>query len=160
MHRPLALSLVVLATLAWTTSLIAAPTWASRSGTAGPTASALIYVAGSFVCHQQPERSFHHGASQLPVCARCLGLYAGATMGVLGWAAAWVRRRHATARTPNRFARVRPGLLLAAVPTVITVSTAWLGLWDPANDVRFALALPLGAAAGVVVAAFAVGDLE
>jgi uncharacterized membrane protein len=159
MRRRVALSLVVLATLAWTGALAAAPTWATVPGAAGPTTSALTYAAGSFICHQQPERSFHRGAAQLPVCARCFGLYAGASIGVLGWAVASGRRRgFPLARI--RVASLRPGLLVAAAPTVITVTTAWLGLWDPANGVRFALALPLGAAAGILVAAVAAGDLE
>jgi uncharacterized membrane protein len=159
MRRPIALSLVVLATLGWTATLIAAPTWAAMPGFAGPTASALTYAAGSFVCHQQPERSFHRGAAQLPVCARCLGLYAGASIGVLGWVvASGRRRRHSIART--RVVSMRPAVLIAAAPTLVTVTTAWLGLWDPANDVRFALAVPLGAVTGVLVAALAAGDLE
>lgn len=28
-------------------------------------------------CHQLSERSFHIGIRQLPVCARCLGIYVG-----------------------------------------------------------------------------------
>lgn len=160
MRRPIALIVVTLATLAWTVTLLAAPTWASRSGVAGPTASALVYAAGSLVCHQRPERSFHRGAAQLPVCARCLGLYAGASIGVLGWALVSARRRRLSSRWPAPFKSLRTGLVIAALPTIVTVAAAWLGLWDPANDVRFASAFPLGAVAGVLVAGVAAGDLE
>lgn len=159
MRRRIALSLLVCVTTGWTTALIAAPTWAEVPGAAGPTASALTYVAGSFICHQQSERSFHRGAAQLPVCARCLGLYAGASIGALGWAIAAGRRRPSPL-VGARFAGLRTAILVAGAPTLITVTTAWLGLWDPTNDVRFVLALPLGAAAGTLVAALAAGDLE
>lgn len=45
---------------------------------------------GYAVCHRIPERSFHIGAYQLPLCARCSGMYLGAVTGlvfqsVIGW---------------------------------------------------------------------------
>jgi hypothetical protein len=36
-----------------------------------------IRIAFSAVCHQLPERSFLWLGGPMPVCARCLGLYAG-----------------------------------------------------------------------------------
>ena len=54
---------------------------------AGPVAptpiATLLYAIGSVICHQRPERSFHLDAVQLPVCARCLGIYVGAAAGTL-----------------------------------------------------------------------------
>jgi uncharacterized membrane protein len=45
---------------------------------------------GYAVCHRIPERSFHIGGYQLPLCARCSGMYLGAVTGlvfqsILGW---------------------------------------------------------------------------
>jgi uncharacterized membrane protein len=45
---------------------------------------------GYAVCHQISERSFHIGNYQLPLCARCSGMYLGAMTGLvlqsfLGW---------------------------------------------------------------------------
>jgi uncharacterized membrane protein len=45
---------------------------------------------GYAVCHRISERSFHIGSYQLPLCARCSGMYLGAVTGlvfqsVLGW---------------------------------------------------------------------------
>jgi uncharacterized membrane protein len=37
----------------------------------------------SLVCHQQPERSFVFFGGSVAVCARCLGIYLGAAMGLL-----------------------------------------------------------------------------
>jgi uncharacterized membrane protein len=49
-------------------------------------ADAIAYA----VCHRISERSFHIGSLQLPLCARCSGMYLGAVTGlifqsVLGW---------------------------------------------------------------------------
>jgi uncharacterized membrane protein len=37
---------------------------------------------GYAVCHRIPERSFHIGTYQLPLCARCSGMYLGAMLGL------------------------------------------------------------------------------
>ncbi len=34
------------------------------------------------ICHQRPERSFFVNGSQLPICARCIGLYLGVLFGI------------------------------------------------------------------------------
>lgn len=150
---------IVAVTWVWTATLVAAPSIAVHPGSAGAAMSALTYMAGSLVCHQMSARSFHLEGAQLPVCARCLGLYVGASLGALAWAVRWrrARRRRSSIRALKS---LRAVLVIGAAPTIVTVSTAWLGWWDPANEVRFVLALPLGAAAGLLVAAFVAGDLE
>jgi uncharacterized membrane protein len=45
---------------------------------------------GYAVCHRISERSFHIGSYQLPLCARCSGMYLGAVTGlvfqsIIGW---------------------------------------------------------------------------
>jgi len=45
---------------------------------------------GYAVCHRIGERSFHIGRTQLPLCARCSGMYLGAVTGlifqsIIGW---------------------------------------------------------------------------
>ena len=42
-----------------------------------------VYAVGSIVCHQRPERSFHLWGAQMPVCARCTGIYMGAALASL-----------------------------------------------------------------------------
>src|SRR6266540_2695250 len=79
------------AALMWAGALILGAFLASQPGI-GPVGyfvSAAIYGVGSLVCHQRPERSFHIWGAQLPVCARCAGIYAGAAVAAV--AAALVR---------------------------------------------------------------------
>jgi uncharacterized membrane protein len=40
----------------------------------------VTYLFGALICHQLPDRSFHVDGAQLPVCARCLGIYAGTAL--------------------------------------------------------------------------------
>ncbi len=113
--------------------------------------TAFVYAVGSVVCHQIPERSFYWGAAQFPVCARCTGLYVGGLVGLLAIA---------VLRRPFSSAAARRVLVITAVPTVVTVGTAMLGWWDPANIWRFSFAAPLGLSVGVVVGAAVSGNLR
>ncbi|HUE88911.1 MAG TPA: DUF2085 domain-containing protein [Vicinamibacterales bacterium] len=127
-----------------------------------PRVSALTYAAGALICHQRPERSIHHAGAQYPVCARCLGLYAGAVCGVLLWAGlAGIGR--APRRVATRLSHptlVRRLLIITAFPTLVTVVASWLGWWDAGNAARLILALPLGGAIAAALAAVATGDLR
>jgi uncharacterized membrane protein len=131
-------------------AIVTAP-WVARS--TAPL-GAVLYVVGGLVCHQQAERSFHLAGSQLPVCARCLGLYAGGAVGLAFWAIAAPRARRVPAP------RAAAALIISGIPTGLTVAAAWLGLGDPANIWRAAFALPLGTVAGWVVGAAATKHLK
>jgi uncharacterized membrane protein len=154
-RRVVLLALFVI-TLSWTAALTAAPM------TTSPRVSAMTYAAGSLICHQRSERSFHYDGAQYPVCARCFGLYAGAVVGVLFWAAASGLGAAARVRTAQltRPRVARRTLIVVALPTVVTVAASWFGWWDAGNLVRAALAIPLGAAIAAVIAAVAAGDLR
>jgi uncharacterized membrane protein len=127
------------------------------SSDAAVVAAALVYRAGSVLCHQQHGRSFELDGSQLPVCARCTGLYAGAGAGAaLAWLGLLARRQRAAAPQLS-IDRWRILAVVSAMPTL----TAWaaehgLGL-GVTNLVRFATALPLGAAVAAIVVAWAGG---
>ena len=119
----------------------------------------LIYLAGSVVCHQLPERSFFWtNGVQLPVCARCTGLYLGGLLAVVGWIGHKVRLRgREWPLDPHAALRL---VVIASLPTLISVALSAAGVWDHSNVVRAALALPAGLAGGVVVAAAATKDLR
>jgi uncharacterized membrane protein len=134
---------IVLASVAWLALLLIAPL--------APTSlAALVYAVGSVVCHQIPERSFHLAGFQYPVCARCLGIYAGAAavasihlLGVLVVDSAQWRML-----SPWAARRV---FLVSAVPTLLTVGFEWIGVWPGTNVVRAVAGVALGAAGALVV---------
>jgi len=136
MRRVLPAALTVSA-LVWLVLLIAAP-WFGRE-------TAVVYAFASRVCHQRPERSFHVAGVQLPVCARCFGLYAS---GAIAAVAAWLPTRGHRGMLDARTARFV--FAVAAAPTIVTVTLEWLGLAYPSNMARAVASLPLGAAAGWV----------
>jgi uncharacterized membrane protein len=117
-----------------------------------------IYAFGSLICHQRPERSFFWGDHQFPVCARCTGLYLSSAIGVVGWILFKTMRRWR--RLPIDPRRARNVMIGAMLPTAMSVTTGTLGIWDGTNIVRALLAIPLGACAGVIVAAVATKDLR
>jgi uncharacterized membrane protein len=138
MPRVIAVSLTV-AALVWTALIAVLPRPAVRHS--WPVVTAAAYRGAAFVCHQRPARSFHVHGLQMPVCARCSGLYAGGALGsVLGWLVAR-RRLHASPRAV---------LLVAALPTAATLVAEWGGLPVVTNAGRAVAAVPLGAAAGWV----------
>jgi uncharacterized membrane protein len=105
--------------------------------------AAGVYAVGSFVCHQLPVRSFHLWGAQFPVCARCTGIYFGAAATAVSLAV--TRRRHpAEARSAK--ADPRTVLLLAVIPTALTLAFEWSTGVTPANWIRALTGLPLGAA--------------
>lgn len=111
------------------------------------------YLIGALLCHQLPERSFHVGAAQWPVCARCAGIYAGAAAAALVSAIAPLRALEAGA-----VARARLVLFAAVLPSAGTLLYEWTTGIAPANGIRGAAGLLLGAlVAWVVVGASAPG---
>ena len=133
---------VALVALAWVAALAAGPFLAV------PVAG-LLYAAGSFICHQLPDRSFHVDAFQLPVCARCFGLYAGGAAGSL---AAAVTGRTLRRRLLAREARRRYlWTTAAALPTLLTLVLEHGFGWPLSNEARAVAALPLAAWVAFVV---------
>ena len=117
----------------------------------------FIFAIGSLICHQIPERSFFWDGHQLPVCARCTGLYASAAVGLAAWFVLKLARRRPM---PMRSDLAVRAIVLAAVPTALSWTSGVLGLWDGTNLTRALLAIPLGASAGAIVAAVATKDLR
>jgi hypothetical protein len=134
---------VALASISWGALLVAAPLLSVP-------AAGVLYAIGSFICHQIPERSFYVAGFQLPVCARCLGLYVGGALGSV--VAVFVVRRR-TAR--HTFAvHARPPYMataMAAAPTMATVVIEWGMGWPLSNLARALAAVPLAAMVAVVV---------
>jgi len=132
------------ASILWALALPLASLAASQTpaSNVGYVFAAAVYLIGSMVCHQLPARSFHVWMTQMPVCARCTGIYAGAAIAaVVG--AAWPR----VWRTAN----ARLVLAVAAIPTGVTLVFEWTTGTTPPNALRAAAGVPLGAAAAFLV---------
>src|SRR5262245_36462561 len=72
----------VAASITWAALLVVVPFLASRphASMAGTAVVVAVYSIGSFVCHQLAERSYRLWSAQMPVCARCTGIYFGAAV--------------------------------------------------------------------------------
>ncbi len=173
-------------TLGWLLLVVAAPAVLARDagGRAATLASAGAYLIGGVICHQLPDRSFHPGGVQMPVCARCFGLYLGGGVGVL--AAVGRRRRGAGSRRGRRQggsggertgwaalsrgeavgvgggrapAWLRWAVLAAAAPTGITFAAEMVGWMPSIGELRAAAGVPLGVAVTWVASLVIRGDL-
>jgi uncharacterized membrane protein len=129
--------LLTIAAVFWSIVILTAPLGLRNAAMSGP--STLVYATASRICHQRTERSFAVAGVQMPVCARCSGLYLSGAFGAL---IGWHRRGRAAGR------RIRTILFLAALPTAITFSLEFLGIAGFSNTARAVAALPLGAVAG------------
>jgi uncharacterized membrane protein len=145
------LPVAALAAASWLAVLVAAPMLPSSIAT-------LTYSVGSFICHQLPERSFHLGAAQLPVCARCLGIYAGLGIGALGCLvlrsdirARMTRSSESPPRLDLTSSAARWIMVVAALPTIVTVALEWLGVWPVSNAGRAVAGAALGIGTAIVV---------
>jgi len=91
----------------------------------------------ALVCHQRPERSFWMFGAPVAVCARCLGIYIGAAIGLL-------------LRTSRQIAlRV---LIAAAAINGLDAATELSGLHGNWMIVRLVLGLVLGVAGALLIA--------
>ena len=151
----------IAASVVWAVLLIAAPWLASRAH-ASQASSLLIlgvYGIGSLVCHQLPERSYQLWTAQMPVCARCAGIYFGAVLGGLGARGVQPSVGRSPERVALRNARLAlwsPRTLLAVTvaPTVATLVYEWTTGAMPSHAIRAAAGAAIGGAvAWLVVAA-------
>jgi uncharacterized membrane protein len=90
----------------------------------------------ALVCHQRPERSFWLFGAPVAVCARCLGIYLGAAIGML-------------LRTSQHIALRL--FITAMALNALDVATDIAGLHGNWLIVRFVLGLMLGVAGALLI---------
>jgi len=102
-----------------------------------------IYAIGGAVCHQLEPRSFHLWGHQMPVCARCTGIYAGAALGAV--LAAF--RPRAVRLSPRWMAAV------GTAPIALSVLAEWTTGVATSNGLRCATGIVAGLATAWVLVA-------
>jgi len=147
------------AAVLWAASLPVAAYAASQSSGRSPSGffALGIYTMGSFICHQRPERSFHLWSVQLPVCARCVGIYLGASIAATAAVVGAELGRPNVDPRPNVEGRASSAptsestvaqrimiVLVAALPAIATLVYEWLSGVAPSNTVRAATGVILG----------------
>jgi uncharacterized membrane protein len=148
---PVLRRLFAVAAVSWAIALPAAA-WLASHHELPQLAYALgvgVYGIGSWICHQRPARSFQMWAVQMPVCARCAGIYAGGAIGAIVASFAGLKPR---ATTAPRGISARQILIASAIPTMLTLVFEWTTGVAPSNWIRAAAGLPLGVAIAWVVA--------
>ena len=145
--------LLVPASVGWAVAIPSA-TWMATLAQPGIPAylfALIVYAVGGAVCHQLPDRSFLLWGHQLPVCARCTGIYTGAAASALVTFAA---RRFA-----HRAFTVRTRLWMlagGALPNAATLAYEWTSAAAPANLIR----ATAGFVVGAVVASLLIYDVD
>ena len=134
---------IAVSSVVWLALLIVTPLAPSSVAT-------LIYTAGAVICHQIPERSFHLAGFQIPVCARCLGIYAGAA------AVASIHVLTGLVVDSSRWRILSPRaarvvFALGALPTLVGVGLEWRGVWHGTNFDRAIAGVALGVGGALVV---------
>jgi Predicted membrane protein (DUF2085) len=150
--------ILLVLSVVWSSTLIAIPYLVSHARGNLPVlrGAQMAYVLGSLVCHQRPERSFHPWDIQVPVCARCEGIYLAAPFGL---ALMFAARQLGSPRLRSRrlWRRV---ISLACLPTILTLAWEWTTGDMSSGTVRAAAGGVLGAAIAATVAAVATGELR
>ena len=165
----------VVASATWAALLVVVPLLMSRphASTAVTALVVAVYGIGSLVCHQLAERSYRLWSAQMPVCARCTGIYFGAAASsILFSVAHHVRQKPsrdgAAARARANVARrLEPGvgaaravIGVAALPTAATLVYEWSSGVTPTNAVRFAAGLPIGVAVAWLIVSAATDQVN
>jgi len=152
----------VAASVAWAALLLLAPLVASRprASEGGAALVLAVYGIGSLLCHQLPARSYRIWSAQMPVCARCAGIYFGAAIAAI--LAVTPLKRRPTSGAVDVYGAVvghhfsgakgsRAALIVAVVPTLATLVYEWTTGDVPAHWIRTAAGVPIGAVAGWLV---------
>ena len=99
----------------------------------------MAYSAFAGLCHQLPERSFYLAGYPLAVCARCFGIYAGFTLGLLLYPLVRSLR--------DESVPARAWLVVAALPTAVDFTLGITGVWANTHTSRALTGAFLGAGA-------------
>ena len=100
----------------------------------------ILERVGSAICHQMAERSFIFDGMQMPLCARCTGIYTGV---FLAFCFFFLKKRMGNSKT---FSMPQTILTAAAVlPVGIDGVGSYLGFWESSQFLRILTGSIVGA---------------
>ncbi len=110
-----------------------------------------LFLSG--VCHQLPEHSFLHAGMQLPLCARCTGVYLGALLALCNL---WLKRRQRAARLPPLRVMLVLGVLFLlwgvdGLNSYLHFLSGNVWLYPPSNTLRLLTGMGMGLSLTLVV---------
>lgn len=107
--------------------------------------TAFLQRMGAAVCHQMAERSFIQNGVQMPLCARCTGIYLGV---LLAFGFLFLKKR----MQGNRLFSRKESLLTAGaiLPLAVDGFCSYIGLWESNQLLR----ILTGSLAGAAVPGF------
>lgn len=105
----------------------------------------LFKYIGSFVCHQNPERTLMINGELLPLCARCTGIYSGFLAGII--------YQIITRRKVNKLPSL--GIITISAILILGLIIDGLGesiqLWELSNQGRLLMGLFCGGSISVIL---------
>ncbi len=143
-NRHLMTRVVIIISLVIIAAFLASPPWSILD---------KADLVGYAICHRLPERSFHLGGRQLPLCARCSGTFLGA---LLGLATLWLRgRRRAGALPPTGVLIILAGFIalmgIDGLNSYMTLFPNAPHLYEPSNILRLTTGTLNGLAQSAIV---------
>lgn len=106
----------------------------------------FIYLIGTSVCHQLPDRSFSYAGNQNCVCSRCEGIYIGFFLSAI---LLLLMFRKKQAELPSLYIIII--LILFIFSTIIDGVLSYLSIIDTNNFSRFITGYLAGSAAAVII---------
>lgn len=106
----------------------------------------IFEYLGYPVCNQIPERSLFYLGYQMPLCARCTGIYIGFVV-----ATVYVALLHRRFEFSRRALPVALLITSLALPLIIDVATSYTGLRSTTNNIRLLTGLLFGISGGILL---------
>jgi len=105
-----------------------------------------IYMFGDLWCHQRSDRSLFINGNQMPVCARCLGIFIGAPLGILASMLTKISDFHESLHK-----KVLVIVSIGYAPILTDSIGQSVKLWDSVNPIRLATGAAAGTSFGIIL---------